>query len=111
MPLEVHPITSEADILTFAHIMHSAFASGGGITSILTPSPLPDDHIENMASKHLKSWREEADVVYLKVVDTDLGGKMIAGAKWRINEKERTWEEVEKTLPVSTPIANLCEAF
>jgi GNAT superfamily N-acetyltransferase len=106
MPLELHPITSEADIVTFAQIMLSAFESGGGITAILTPSPIPDDYLEKAAKRHIKSWREESDVAYLKVIDTDLGGKMIAAAKWRINEKERTWEAVEKTLPVSTSIAN-----
>ena len=49
--------------------------------------------------KHLKSFREDADVTYLKVIDTELNGKMIAGAKWRINEKERTEEQSQSMLP------------
>lgn len=100
MPLEVHPIISEDDLVTFVQIQMAAFAGGGGITAILTPSPMPDDYVQKTINRHVKSWRDEPDITYLKVIDTDLGGKMIAGAKWRINEKGRTQEEVEKTLPV-----------
>jgi GNAT superfamily N-acetyltransferase len=99
MPLEVHPC-EEADVAEFARIQIAAFADGGGITALLYPDPLPSDYMEKSIEKHIKSFREEKDVTYLKVVDTDLGNKMIAGAKWRINEKERPEEEVKKTLPV-----------
>lgn len=42
---------------------------------------------------------EEPDVHYVKVIDTELNGQMIACAKWRINLEERGQEEVEKMLP------------
>lgn len=61
---------------------------------------MPDDYIQTAINKHLKSFREEPDVHYIKVVDTDLGGKMIAGAKWRINKTSRSEEIVRKSLPV-----------
>jgi hypothetical protein len=100
MPLELHPITSEYDLSTFAAIQTRAFASTGGMTSLFCPSPMPSDYIEKATSKHLKVFREDADVTYLKVIDTDLNGKMIAGARWRINEKERTEEQIQSMLPV-----------
>jgi hypothetical protein len=100
MPLELHPITSEADLTTFVHIQLSAFAHGGGIIALLTPRPLPPGYMEKAVNKHIKSFREDRDVTYLKIIDTDLNGKMIAGAKWRINEKERTEEEIQSMLPV-----------
>ncbi|KAL6709646.1 hypothetical protein ACN47E_001074 [Coniothyrium glycines] len=99
MPLEVHKC-EESDIADFVRIQVDSFDYGGGITAILAPTPRPDDYISKNIDKHLKSLKDERDVTYLKVIDTDLGGKMIAGAKWRINEKERSEEEVKKTLPV-----------
>jgi hypothetical protein len=98
MPFEIRPV-EECDFAEFVRIQLAAF-SAGGMTTLIKPSPLPSDYNETSVEKHLKSWRGERDVHYLKVVDTDLGGKMIACAKWRINQKERTQEEVEKTLPV-----------
>lgn len=99
MPLEVHPV-QESDFAEFVRIQMSAFAAGGGITSMLTPNPLPSDYVQKSIDKHIKSWKGESDVHYLKVVDTDREGKMIAGAKWRINEKERTEEQIQSMLPV-----------
>jgi hypothetical protein len=98
MVLEVHPCT-EADMPAFQRIQMAAF-SGGGMTTLLMPSPLPSDYVEKSINKHLKSLREEDDVTYLKVIDTELGGQMIAGAKWRINHAERDEAQVRKTLPV-----------
>ncbi|KAI4608522.1 uncharacterized protein J4E79_006358 [Alternaria viburni] len=100
MPLQVHRITSAADFETFVAIQIAAFANGGGITSLLTPNPITDEYIQKSIEKHVKSWRDEPDVVYLKVIDTDAHGKMIAGAKWRINERERSEEEASKMYPV-----------
>jgi hypothetical protein len=99
MPLELHRITSESDLTDFVHIQLSAFASGSGIVALLTPRPLPSAYVQKAIGKHIKSFREDVDVTYLKVIDTDLNGKMIAGAKWRINEKERTEEEILSMLP------------
>jgi GNAT superfamily N-acetyltransferase len=98
MPLQILPCT-EADIPEFQRIQVAAFNSGGGMTTLIKPATLPADYTEKAINKHLKSYREDQDVTYLKVIDTDLGGKMIAGAKWRINEKERSEEQVRKTLP------------
>ena len=98
MPLQVQRITDPADFEAFADI-HSAAFVGSGITSLLAPNPLPADYRQNNINKHVKSWSEEPDVVYLKVIDTDLNGKMIACAKWRVNTKERTPEEAEKAYP------------
>ncbi|KAF1943380.1 hypothetical protein EJ02DRAFT_373525 [Clathrospora elynae] len=100
MPLQVHPITSEADLAEFYHIHKSAFAGVGGIASLLTPNPITTDYIQTFIDKHIKSWREETDVTYLKVIDTDMGGKMIACAKWRINHEERTEEQIQSMLPI-----------
>ncbi|KAF2134105.1 hypothetical protein P153DRAFT_281459 [Dothidotthia symphoricarpi CBS 119687] len=102
MGLEVHRL-DESDFPDFVRIQMSAFASGTGMTSLLTPSPLPSDYIQKLIDKHLKAWREEPDVHYLKVIDKNLDGKMIAGAKWRINKKERTEEQIQSMLPVPGP--------
>ncbi|KAF1845592.1 uncharacterized protein K460DRAFT_366449 [Cucurbitaria berberidis CBS 394.84] len=99
MPLEIHPV-QESDFADFVRIQMAAFAGGGGITSLLTPTPLPFDYVQKSIDKHIKSWRDEPDVHYLKVIDTDLGGKMIAGGKWRVNEKERTEEQIQSMLPI-----------
>ncbi|KAF2013610.1 hypothetical protein BU24DRAFT_424608 [Aaosphaeria arxii CBS 175.79] len=97
MPLEIHPMTSEADFADFARIQLAAFKSG--IAFKLVPRPIADDYVPKNAAKHKKSVEDEPDLRFIKVVDTDLGGKMIAGAKWRINEKERTEEQIQIQLP------------
>lgn len=98
MVLQLLPLT-ESDIHTFQRIQVSAFSTGG-MTTLLKPSPLLAEWTEKSIAKHLKSFREEDDVHYLKVIDTELGGRMIAGAKWRINEQPRFEEQVRRTLPV-----------
>lgn len=102
MPLEIHPV-SESDFPEFVRILLAAFASGSGLSDLITPSPLPSDYVQNTIDKHTKWWREESDVHYLKVIDTDLNGAMVACAKWRINENERTEEQLKAMLPVPGP--------
>lgn len=102
MPLEVRPC-EESDLIEFVRTQIAAFAGGGGITSLITPSPLPANYVQKSVDKHLKSFREEKDATYLKVIDTDLDGKMIAGAKWRINKQSRTEEQIQTMLPVPGP--------
>ena len=100
MPLELHRITSPDDLEAFSAIQIAAFESGGGMASLLNPDTSSKESWEKYVEKHVQSWRNEPDVVYLKVVDTDIdGGKMIAGAKWRINEKELSEEVAEKMRP------------
>jgi hypothetical protein len=73
------------------------------MVTLLYPQPMTKEYIEHAVEKHLKSHREESDVVYLKVIDTSLGGKMIACAKWRINFRERTEEQIQSQLPKPGP--------
>ncbi|KAH7077410.1 hypothetical protein FB567DRAFT_149286 [Paraphoma chrysanthemicola] len=99
MVLKVLPL-EESDFPEFVRIQHDAFTSGNAaMTTLLKPSPLPPSWHEKSIEKHIKSWREESDVTYLKVIDT-YDNAMIACAKWRINEKERTEEEIQGMLPV-----------
>jgi hypothetical protein len=97
MPLEIHPV-QESDFPDFVQIQLAAFA-GAGMPALLTPKPVTDSYIQHAIEKHVKSWREEPDVHYLKVIDTALNGKMIACGKWRINTKERTEEQIQSMLP------------
>ena len=98
MPLQLQPI-QEADFPDLYRIQVAAF-SGPGMTALLTPNPIPEGYPQKSIDKHIKSWREEPDVRYLKVVDSELGGKMVAAAKWRINKTERTEEQIQSMLPV-----------
>ncbi|KAF3044614.1 hypothetical protein E8E12_003675 [Didymella heteroderae] len=99
MVLELHPCT-ESDIPEFVRIQIAAFGTGGGMTQFMVEHPPSEEYINKSVDKHLKSLREEKDITYLKVIDTELDGQMIAGAKWRINRKERKEEEIQSMLPV-----------
>ncbi|KAF3043022.1 hypothetical protein E8E11_002229 [Didymella keratinophila] len=99
MVLELHPCT-ESDIPEFVRIQIAAFGTGGGMTQFMVEHPPSEEYINKSVDKHLKSLREEKDITYLKVLDTELDGQMIAGAKWRINQKERKEEEIQSMLPV-----------
>lgn len=70
------------------------------MTQFMVEHPPSEAYINKSVDKHIKSFREEEDITYLKVIDTELDGQMIAGAKWRINQKERTEEEIQPMLPV-----------
>lgn len=70
-----------------------------GMTRLMKP-PASVENSDKAIQKHIKSATSEPDVQYLKVVDTELGDKMIAGAKWRVNYKERTEEQIQSMLPV-----------
>lgn len=96
MPLEIHPVLP-SDIPELVRIQIAAFATG--IASKLFPNPIYPSYITSSIAKHAKSQASEPDVQYLKVIDTELDGQMVAAAKWRINLEERTQEEVEKMLP------------
>ncbi|XPT02487.1 hypothetical protein M3J09_011604 [Ascochyta lentis] len=99
MVLELHPCT-ELDIPEFVRIQISAFGTGGGMTAFMVEHPPSETYINKAVDKHMKSFREEKDVTYLKVIDTELDGQMIAGAKWRINQKERREQDIQSQLPV-----------
>lgn len=99
MVLELHPCT-ESDIPEFVRIQIAAFGTGGGMTRFMVEHPPSEEYINKSVDKHLKSLREEKDITYLKVIDTELDGQMIAGAKWRINQKERREEEIRSMLPI-----------
>ncbi|KAF2804145.1 uncharacterized protein BDZ99DRAFT_153585 [Mytilinidion resinicola] len=101
MPLVLSKVT-EQDLLAFTHICNAAFNTG--MASKLVPKPITSEKFASQVEKHRHSFLNDADVTHLKVIDTDIEpnaetGQMIACAKWRINLKERTVEEVEATLP------------
>jgi hypothetical protein len=102
MPLELRIIEDESDLAEFQRIMTSAFSAGGMTAYMVNLNPTPEEK-QKSVDKHIKSWREEPDITYLKVIDTDLDGKMIAGAKWRINDKERTQDQIKAMLPIPGP--------
>ncbi|KAA8623183.1 gnat family protein [Pyrenophora tritici-repentis] len=99
MPLEVHRITDPSDFEAFVDIQLAAFQDGGGITAFLSPNPSPADYRQKIIDRQIQSLKEEPDLVFLKVIDTELDGKMIACAKWRINTEEKTEEQVKKMCP------------
>jgi hypothetical protein len=109
--LEVGPCTND-DLADFVRITIAAFNTGelspsqrsfaerpAGMTRLMKP-PETTESNEKAIQKHIKSMTSEPDVLYLKVVDTELNNKMIACAKWRINEEERTEEQIKTMLPV-----------
>ncbi|KAF2463521.1 uncharacterized protein BDR25DRAFT_347169 [Lindgomyces ingoldianus] len=96
MPLELHPIT-ECDFSDVTRIQLAAFDSG--IAHMLFPDPMTPEKFQESVDRHVKCFKSEPDVHYLKVIDTDQNGKMISAAKWRINETERTEEEIQTQLP------------
>ncbi|KAF3911762.1 hypothetical protein AA313_de0206311 [Arthrobotrys entomopaga] len=97
MVLQLLPITDPSDFTTFVHIQHAAFQNG--ITKLLKPNPVTPQTIAESVQKHITSATSEPDVYFLKVVDTELDGKIVACAKWRVNERERTREGIQVQLP------------
>lgn len=97
MPLEVQRCTP-ADFADCVRLQCAGFS--GGIASYIVPTPVTDEWIANRIADHTKKSQTEHDAHYMKVVDTEKGGKLISWAKWRINESERTEEQIQGQLPV-----------
>ncbi|KAF2684877.1 hypothetical protein K458DRAFT_338040 [Lentithecium fluviatile CBS 122367] len=97
MPLELHPCV-ESDFPDMTRIQTLAFNSG--IASFLFPQRITPEWTSKNVAKNLKCFRTEPDVHFLKVIDTEQNGKVIAWSKWRINEKQRSDEEIQTMLPV-----------
>ncbi|KAF2112305.1 hypothetical protein BDV96DRAFT_649106 [Lophiotrema nucula] len=89
----------EKDFMRFVVIQIAAFNSG--IAAELFERPLTEELKRKQADKHIKSQWEEKDCHFLKLIDDELEGEesIIAVAKWRINEKERTEEQIQIQLP------------
>lgn len=92
MPLELHMMT-EADMADFEYVQSRAFQ--GGLADFIFPGPKTPEKKKEDIERNIKVMREEPDAHFVKVVDTDLGGKTIACAKWRVNTQERPEEVVE----------------
>jgi hypothetical protein len=88
---------TEADIPDFVRIQRLAFRNDW--SRIMNPHPPTEEETKQDIEKYAKALREESDCYFVKVIDAELDGKTIACAKWRINEKERTWEEIDSQIP------------
>jgi len=99
MPLEVR-YCEGADFAELFRIQLAAFNTG--MTNLLKPWPVTQEYTESSIEKHIASAANEPDCHFLKVVDTDQGDKILGVAKWRINERERTEEQIQVMLPVPT---------
>jgi GNAT superfamily N-acetyltransferase len=100
MPLEVHPITSEDDLLEWSYIHYEAFVATT-VGCLWTGKPSAQS-FQEMADFRTKLF-DEPSVHLFKCIDTDLNNKTIAVAYWAIETKERTPEEVEKGLQLRPP--------
>ncbi|KAF2876174.1 hypothetical protein BDV95DRAFT_560185 [Massariosphaeria phaeospora] len=100
MPLEIHPVV-ESDLPEFCRMQLASF--NNGMASKLNPAPHTPETLQRFTAKSLKSFHNEADVHFLKVVDTELDGELIAGAKWRVNETARTEAQIQGMLPMPGP--------
>lgn len=102
MALTVHPITEEADFVELVRILNAAFSPerSTGMVALTAISQENTEDVESCISDHVQAWRTDQDAHYIKVIDTDLDGKMIAAASWRINKEERTEEQMQNLLPV-----------
>lgn len=82
-------------------ILNAAFGSerSTGMAALTFISQENTEDVKICISQHINAWGTEPDTHYIKVIDTELDGKMIAAASWRINEKERTEGQMQSLLP------------
>jgi GNAT superfamily N-acetyltransferase len=100
MPLEIHPITTEADLLEWCHIHYEAFKDTS-VGCLWTSKPSAKS-FQEMADFRTKLFSDPSAHIW-KCVDTELDNKMIAVAYWGIEEKERTPEQVDAGLQLRPP--------
>jgi GNAT superfamily N-acetyltransferase len=100
MPLEVHPIITQDDLLEWSHIHYEALV-GTSVGCLWTSRP-SDQSLNEMAEFRTKLFSDPSAHLF-KCIDTDLDNKMIAVAYWVVEEKERTPEEIEEGLQLRPP--------
>lgn len=84
MPLHVLPAT-DADAPRAFEIEHLAYnAVEDAINALLFPGPMPADANDKRAEDSVKEKAGDPSTVWIKVVDDELDGRMIAFAEWHI---------------------------
>lgn len=96
MTLTVTPLT-DADVEDSLRLQRASFHSGGGMSLILgrTPEIAPAE-LASEAAKRRKALATQPYTHFLKVVDSELDGRMVAVGYWDIYEDGPTDEQFEK---------------
>ncbi|KIW04009.1 uncharacterized protein PV09_04835 [Verruconis gallopava] len=93
MPLEVVPL-AETDAQAWAELYYPAFRSST-VGCLWHREPSPES--TRKLGESLKASLRKPEVHAFKCIDTDLGNKLIAVAKWSVFDRPRSMEDVEKT--------------
>ena len=102
MPLKIEPV-SEADIPAIVELDYAAFSRHSKVTPLVYPNGLTENLYKKGIEMRKKDFKEPGRV-FVKVVDTDLDGKMIATAAWRIWEEDQPRSEWERAPEVKRVI-------
>jgi GNAT superfamily N-acetyltransferase len=84
MPLHLSKAT-EADLPAIVRGQYAAFHPHETLHVLIYPSPNPptDNVIQSTIARHLKTWREDRTVNWIKITDEETG-TIVAASKWCI---------------------------
>jgi len=100
MSLQIFPMT-EADVATYVSIQHEAFKNT--INRIFYTRELSPESKARISDGILEALRNDKHTRYLKASDTATG-EMVACAKWKVFDRERSPQELEKELELPEPL-------
>ncbi|OCL15212.1 acyl-CoA N-acyltransferase [Glonium stellatum] len=100
MSLEISPMV-EVDVATYVRIRHEAFKNT--IDRIFYTRELSSESKDKISDGILEALRNDKHTHYLKVTDTATG-EIVACAKWKIFDCERTSQELETELELPEPL-------
>ena len=87
MPLELHEITSADDFNDLVQCECDSYRTPlNTFFHLFRHDWSPKGFIE-LRDRQIKEWKSDPTARWFKVVDTELGGKLIGGAKWNTFEK------------------------
>ena len=100
MSLQISPMTG-ADVATYVSIRHDAFKNT--INRIFYTRELSPESKSKISDGILEALRNDKHTRYLKASDTATG-EVVAYAKWKVFDCERSPQELEKELELPKPL-------
>ncbi|EMD01210.1 hypothetical protein BAUCODRAFT_21141 [Baudoinia panamericana UAMH 10762] len=109
MPLKLSRMT-EDDIHAFA-VVDAAAAEGWPLAQAMDQAANGGEPRQRMIERWTRAdWRNDEEVAWLKVTDSDLSDELIAAALWRFHPGEENQAEAGAAAITSTPVVEVTAA-
>ena len=101
MPLSLHEVTDDAEFDAITHCECESYKTPLNTFFRLFRYDDSPAGFAELRDRQIRNWRNDPTSRWFKVVDTDLGGKVIGAANWNIFTEEEPYVGMK-----GTPVAD-----